>query len=70
MISGEFYKNDIKGALQMYGAMSVSEIKAKLLLRNIKLDDTQILDALDKMIRTREVRKSDIPGKYVKSHIG
>lgn len=65
MISGTFYTNDIKGALRMFGVMSVIEIKEKLALRNIKLDETQILDALELLIRYKEVRRSDVKNKFV-----
>lgn len=66
MISGTFYQNDIKGALQMFGPMSVTEIKEKLKMRNIFLDDVQILDCLELLLRTKAIQKSDISGKYVK----
>lgn len=69
MISGTFYLNDIKGALQMFGALNIAEIKAKLLLRNVKLDDTQILEGLEVLLKQKAVRRSDVPGKYVRSHL-
>ena len=64
MISGTFYTNDILGALKMFGVMSASEIKTKLLLRNIKLDETQILEAIDILIKRNMIRRSDVPGKF------
>lgn len=69
MISGTFYLNDIKGALQMFGPLTVAEIKTKLLMRNVKLDETHILDALEVLLKQKAVRKSDVPGKYVRSHL-
>ena len=65
MIFGTFYRNDVKGALKMFGPMSATEIKAKLALRNIRLDETQVLEAINLMLRYKEVRRSDIPGKFV-----
>ena len=60
-IDGIFYKNDIKAALRG-GALKVSQIKAKLVTKNIKLDETQILDVLESMIKNRVVVRSD--GKF------
>ena len=69
MISGIMYTNDIKGALQTFGALSVPEIKAKLAQRNVNLDDIQILDGIDLLIRRKEIQRSDISGKYVKIYL-
>jgi predicted transcriptional regulator len=60
-IDGNFYRNDIKTVLKA-GPMKVAQIKSKLEARNIKLDDTQILDALNGMIRAKMVARTD--GKF------
>lgn len=59
-IDGEFYKNDIRGILRVNTAgLSLQEIKAKLLEKKIKIDEIQILTALDGLIRNRIVTKSN-----------
>jgi predicted transcriptional regulator len=60
-IDGNFYRNDIRTVLRA-GPMKVAQIKSKLEARNIKLDDTQILDALNGMIKARIVTRTD--GKF------
>jgi predicted transcriptional regulator len=60
-IDGNFYRNDIRTVLKQ-GPLKVSQIKSKLDARNIKLDETQILDALNAMIRSRIVVRTD--GKF------
>lgn len=60
-IDGNFYRNDIRTVLKA-GPMKVAQIKSKLEARNIKLDDTQILDALNGMIKARIVGRTD--GKF------
>lgn len=60
-IDGNFYRNDIRLVLKA-GPMKVAQIKAKLVARNVKLDETQILDALNAMIRSRIVVRTD--GKF------
>ena len=57
-IEGIFYKNDIRIVLKA-GPLKVIQIKSKLAARNIKLDETQILDALNAMIRSRVVVRTD-----------
>ena len=66
MISGTLYINDIRYVMQSAGSLSVAEIKAKLLAKDIKLDDTQILDGLDVLIRRKMVRRSSEAGKFIK----
>ena len=60
-IDGNFYRNDIRTVLKA-GPMKVAQIKSKLAARNIKLDETQILDALNAMIRSRIVARTE--GKF------
>ena len=64
MISGAFYTNEVLGALKMFGAMGAAEIKAKLLMKNIKLDESQVLEAIDVLIKRNMVKRSDVPGKF------
>ena len=54
-IHGTFYQNDVKDSLQMFGPMSVQQIKAKLALKKLNVDETQILEALDILIRRRYI---------------
>lgn len=66
MISGTLYVGEIQSVLTANGSMSVPEIKAKLAARNIKLDETQILDGLDLLLRKKTIHKSSFTGKYSK----
>lgn len=61
-IHGNFYKNDVKLVLRG-GGLKLQQIKAKLAAKNINLDDTQILEALDSLIKSRMVVRSE--GKFV-----
>ncbi len=61
-IDGGFYKNDIRQVLRG-GGLKLQQIKAKLAARNINLDETQILEALDSLIKSRMVVRSE--GKFV-----
>lgn len=54
-IHGTFYQNDVKDSLQMFGPMNVQQIKAKLALKKLNVDETQILEALDILIRRRYI---------------
>lgn len=63
-IHGNFYQNDVKAALRYFGPLTMQQIKGKLELRNVKLDETQILDALDTLIKGKYVRKGT-EGLYV-----
>lgn len=63
-IDGVFYKTNIKAVLNQ-GAMNVAQIKAMLKANNIKLDETQILEALDSLIKNKMVVRSD--GKFALS---
>ena len=60
-IDGNFYRNDIRTVLKQ-GPLKVVQIKSKLEARNIKLDETQILQALEGMIKSRIVVRSE--GKF------
>ena len=60
-IDGNFYRNDIRTVLKN-GPLKVAQIKSKLDARNIKLDETQILQALEGMIKSRIVVRSE--GKF------
>ncbi len=57
-ISGDFYRNDIRQVLKS-GGLKLQQIKAKLEAKGIKLDETQILDALDGMIKARQVVRAE-----------
>lgn len=70
MIHGGFYSDEIKYALSMFGVLNVAEIKAKLALRNIKADETQILEGLEILVKSKRVRRSDKPGYFVLVRIG
>lgn len=61
-IEGGFYKNDIRQVLRG-GGLKLQQIKAKLAAKNINLDETQILEALDSLIKSRTVIRSE--GKFV-----
>ena len=60
-ISGTFYKNDIRAVLKA-GPMKLQQIKSKLEARGLKLDETQILEAIDGLIKSRIVVRSE--GKF------
>lgn len=60
-IDSTFYRNDIKTALRG-GALNVTEIKKALADKGIKLDEIQILEALDALIKNNSVVRSD--GKF------
>ena len=60
-IDGNFYRNDIRLVLKA-GPMKLQQIKAKLEARSVKLDEMQILEALDGLIKARTVVRSE--GKY------
>lgn len=57
-ISSEFYKNDIRQVLKS-GGLKLQQIKSKLEAKGIKLDETQILNALEGMIKTRIVNRAE-----------
>ena len=61
-IDGNFYRNDIRTVLRA-GPMKLQQIKAKLISKGISLDETQILTALDGMIKARIVIRSE--GKFI-----
>lgn len=64
-INGVFYRHEIKAALDMFGVLNVQEIKEKLAMRDITLDETQILDGLNALIKTKNIRHFDIRGYFV-----
>lgn len=57
-ISGDFYRNDIRQVLRG-GGLKLQQIKSKLEAKNIKLDETQILDALEGLIKARLVVRAE-----------
>lgn len=60
-IDSNFYRNDIRMVLKN-GPLKVAQIKSKLEAKNIKLDESQILTALDGMIKAKTVVRVD--GKF------
>jgi hypothetical protein len=69
MISGTMYINDIRYVMQGAGPLKVAEIKARLLSRNVKLDETQIIEALELLIRNKQVQRTEIAGQFVKVRV-
>ena len=68
-IDGNFYRNDVRGVLRSStGGLKLQQIKEKLAARNIKLDETQILEALESLIKSRLVIKTE--GKFFNATFG
>ena len=69
MISGTFYTNDIRYIMHDSGPLTVAEIKTKLLGRNVKLDEAQILEAIDVLMHNKQIQRSTVAGKFVKVRV-
>jgi len=61
---GGIYHKDVVAVLRMFGVQSVRQIKAKLFLEGIDLDETQILEALESSIKMGKARRADVPGHF------
>ena len=64
-IDGNFYRNDVKLVLRA-GPMKLQQIKSKLVAKGISLDETQILEALEGLIRSKSVMRFE--GKFQLTH--
>ena len=56
-INGVFYSHDVKRALQYFGPMNIQQIKAKLAMIDVKVDDTQVLEAVERLVKQKAARK-------------
>ena len=64
MIHGEFFQNDVREVLRLFGVQNVQQIKAKLVERDIKIDESQILEALDVLIKRQKARRAENAGFF------
>jgi hypothetical protein len=60
-IDGSFYRNDIRTVLKA-GPLKLQVIKSKLISRGVNLDEMQILEALDSMVKAKIVVRTE--GKF------
>lgn len=62
-IDGRYYQKEVKKAMRDLGPAKLPAIKEKLAQNNLKLDETQILQAIDAL--GVQVRKINTYGFYV-----